>query len=146
MTNLLANNAFIAAIVAGLSAQAIKVLTFLFIEKQVNYRRFVETDGAPNMHAAAFAALTTQVGITEGFTSIVFALALCVTVMASVDTWNVKRAASRQAELLVMLLDRISAARGESAQIVRSRKALSYTPVDVLAGTILGIAVTLVLF
>lgn len=146
MRELLGNEAFIAAIVAGLIAQAIKVLTFLLLEKRVNYRRFAETDGTPNMHSAAFAALTTQVGISDGFTSVIFAIALCVTVMAAVDTWNVKRAASQQAELLVVILDRIAATRGESPQIVRGRKALSYTPVDVLAGTVLGIAITLVLF
>jgi len=120
-------------------AQAIKVLSFLVLEKRINYRRFVQTDGTPNMHSAAFAALTLEVAIRDGFGSIPFALALCVTAMVSVDIWNVKRAASRHAELIELILDRI----GRTERPEAARKALSYTPVDVLAGTALGCIVAL---
>lgn len=130
------------AVVAALIAQAIKVVSFMILEKQVNYRRFVQTDGSPNMHSAAFSALTMYVGFLEGFGSIVFTLALCVTAMASVDIWNVKQRAYRHAELIELIIARVS--REPHEAIARSRKALSYTPVDVLSGTVLGIVVALI--
>ncbi len=131
---------FVAAVVAGVTAQVVKVLSFLLLEKRLNYRRFVQADGTPNMHSAAFAALTLEVGLRDGFGSVVFALALCLTAMVSVDIWNVKRAASKHAELIELILDRVGRS-GRNPEA--ARKALSYTPVDVLAGTVLGCVVAL---
>ena len=130
------------AIIAATVAQFVKVISFLLLEKQVNFRRFVETDGSPNMHSAAFGALALYVGLEEGFGSLVFSVALCVGMIASVDIWNVKRATSRQAELIDILIDRLSRGRDGFA---RGRKALSYTPVDVLSGTLLGCVITMLL-
>jgi acid phosphatase family membrane protein YuiD len=132
---------FMVAVVAALVAQSIKVVSFMILEKRVNYRRFVQTDGSPNMHSAAFAALSLYVGFLEGFGSIEFTLALCMTAMTSVDIWNVKNAASRHAELIELIITRVSKEPGVA--LARSRKALSYTPIDVLSGTALGVVVAL---
>jgi acid phosphatase family membrane protein YuiD len=142
MIDIIRNSPFLVAAVAALTAQTVKVLTFLLLEKKVNFRRLLETDGTPNMHSAAFMALTLNVGLREGFDTLVFALSLCVTAIVSVDIWNVKRAASRHAELIILILDRMSRS---PADYERSRKALSYTPVDVLSGAVLGCVVTLLL-
>ena len=141
MTGFFATHPYLVAILAAFAAQAVKVASFMILEKRVNYKRFVETDGSPNMHSAAFSSLTLYVGFLQGFRSIEFSLALCVTAMVSVDIWNVKNAASRHAELIDLILERMSAQRGVSFE--RSRKALSYTPLDVLSGTALGIIVAL---
>jgi len=131
---------FVVALLAGLAAQAIKVISFLIVEKRVNYKRFVQPGGSPNMHSAAMSALSTHVGFLEGFGSIEFGLAVCLTAMVAVDTWNVKGAHSRHQEFLMVILDRLSTKRGG---LERSRKALSYTPVDVFTGAALGIIVSL---
>jgi len=131
---------FLVAAIAGVVAQTVKVVTFLILEKRLNYSRLVETDGTPNMHSAAFSALTLYVGLNEGFDSVLFTLSLCVTAMTSVDIWNVKRAASRHAEVILLILDRASKNPGD---FPRSRKALSYTPVDVMSGVVLGCIVAL---
>ena len=124
--------------VAGLSAQAVKVLSFLLLEKRINFRRFVEIDGAPNMHSAAFAALTIGVAQWSGIRSIEVAVTFCFTALVTVDMWNVKRAASRQAEVVDLLLSRVRQ-RGP----VPGRRPLSYSVVDVLTGTVLGIMLAL---
>jgi acid phosphatase family membrane protein YuiD len=124
---------------AGLSAQAVKVLSFLLLEKRINFRRFVETDGAPNMHSAAFAALTTGVAQQVGIHSLEFAVAGCFTALVTVDMWNVKRAASLQAEVVDLLLARV---RPQGP--VPLRRPLSYSVIDVLTGTVLGITLGLV--
>lgn len=131
---------YLVAILAGTTAQIIKVLSFLIVEKKVNYRRFVQPDGSPNMHSAAMSALTMYVGFLDGFGSMTFALSLCLTIMILVDTMNVKRAHSQQQEVVLILLDRW---RPQSDGWTRSRKALSYTPMDVLTGTALGVVMTL---
>jgi acid phosphatase family membrane protein YuiD len=119
---------------AGLSAQAVKVLSFLLLEKRINFRRFVETDGAPNMHSAAFSALTVGVAQMTGVRSLEFAVCASFTALVTVDMWNVKRAASRQAEVVDLLLSRV---RPQGP--VPARRPLSYSVIDVLTGTVLGV-------
>jgi acid phosphatase family membrane protein YuiD len=138
--NFFVTKPYLVAILAGVVAQAIKVLSFLIVEKRVNYRRFVQPDGSPNMHSAAMTALTLHLGFVDGFSTMTFALSMCLTLMVTVDTWNVKRAYSEQQEVILMLLDRWSP---DDPTWIKGRKALSYTPMDVLSGTALGVVITL---
>jgi acid phosphatase family membrane protein YuiD len=131
---------YLVAILAGAAAQTVKVLSFIIVEKKVNYKRFVQPDGSPNMHSAAMSALTTYVGFIDGFGSVTFTLSLCLTIMVMVDTWNVKQAHSQQQEVILLLLDRWSVNQPGWG---KGRNALSYTPVDVLSGAALGIVITL---
>jgi acid phosphatase family membrane protein YuiD len=125
----------VVGIVAGLAAQAFKLMSFLVLEKRINFRRLVETDGAPNMHSAAFAGLTTAIAQKEGIGSLEFALAAGLTALVTVDIWNVKHAASRQADLVDTIVRRVKPDfRGAE------RRSLSYTVFDVLAGTGVGVA------
>jgi acid phosphatase family membrane protein YuiD len=131
---------FLVAMLAGAAAQLIKVISFLIVEKKVDYKRFVETGGSPNMHSAATVALSMYIGFVDGFASIVFALSMSMTIMVSIDTWNVRGAHLRHQEFIVLILDRLSDRRGG---LERSRKALSYTPVDVFTGAALGVVISL---
>lgn len=127
---------FVVALMAGIVGQAAKVISFLIVEKRVNYRRFVQTDGTPNTHTTTFSALTTAVGLTAGFDSVVFALVVCMTSIVLVDTLNVRNAASRQAETMGLLLERL---RGDRPKLPPGRAGYSYTPVNVFSGVLLGI-------
>lgn len=125
----------VVGVVAGLAAQTLKLFSFLILEKRINFRRLVETDGAPNMHSAAFAGLTTAIAQNDGLGSLEFALAASLTTLITVDIWNVKHAASRQADVVDSIVRRL---RPDLAGA--ERRSLSYTVFDVLAGTGLGVA------
>ena len=142
MIDIIGSRPFMVAIAAGAAAQAVKVLSFLIVEKRVNYRRFVQPDGSPNVHSAAMSALTLFVGFADGFESVAFSLSFCLTVIVMVDTYNVKQAHSKQQEVVLMLLDRVSKKHTSWAA---GRKALSYTHMDVFTGAALGIMVALLL-
>jgi acid phosphatase family membrane protein YuiD len=133
---------FVVAILAGLFAQTVKVVSFLVLEKRIDYRRFVETDGMPNMHSTMFSALTFAVGLSAGFDSVVFGLALCLTSIVLVDTMNVKNAQSRQAEAVALLLERLRGHRAKPGE----RRRNSYTPVDVFSGVVLGAVFALLFY
>jgi acid phosphatase family membrane protein YuiD len=139
MLEMIQDKPFLVAILAGACAQLIKVISFLLLEKKVNYRRFVQTDGAPNMHSTAFSALAIAVGIKEGFGSVEFALAVCITSIILVDTLNVKNATSRHAEAIFLLMDRL-----RHREPGPDKPGLSYTPLDVFTGLGFGIAFALV--
>ena len=140
MLEMIRSQPFLVAILAGACAQFIKVLSFLILEKRVNYRRFVQTDGAPNMHSAAFSGLAVAVGFSVGFDSLAFALAVCVTAIIMVDTMNVKNATSRHAEAILLIMDRV---RKKTPATQERNSRLSYTPLDVFTGMVLGVLVAL---
>lgn len=132
---------FLVALMAGAAAQIVKLVSSLAVEKRLEYRRLVQTDGTPNMHSSAMSALCLAVGLREGFASGVFALALCLSVLVVVDTMNVKNAASKQAEVVHVLLERMFRRRRDPVRgWVRS-----YNPVDVGLGVVLGLVVALLL-
>jgi acid phosphatase family membrane protein YuiD len=130
----------VVGVIAGLAAQTFKLFSFLVLEKRINFRRLVETDGAPNMHSAAFAGLTTAIAQQEGIGSLEFALAAGLTALITVDIWNVKHAASRQADVVDTIVRRL---RPDAAGAMR--RSLSYTMFDVLAGTGVGVALAWVI-
>lgn len=142
MLDVVRGQPFLVAIIAGACAQLIKVVSFLVLEKKVNLRRFVQTDGSPNMHSAAFSGLAVAVGFYSGFGSLAFAFAVCVTAIIVVDTMNVKNATSRQAEAILLIMDRVRK-RKPAAQKRNSQ--LSYTPMDVFTGMAVGIFVAMLM-
>jgi acid phosphatase family membrane protein YuiD len=132
-------HALVIGLLGGLVAQSLKVLSFLILEKRINFRRLLETDGAPNMHSAAFTALSLAVGRELGFESLEFAVTACFASLVTVDLWNVKRAASQQAQMVDMIMEKLRPARRPPA-----RRPMSYSVLDVLAGTVLGAATALI--
>jgi acid phosphatase family membrane protein YuiD len=61
-------------------------------------------------------------------------------VLVTVDLWNVKHAASRQAQVVDWIVQRLRPNWRPSP-----RRELSYTVVDVLAGTLVGVGLALLL-
>ena len=143
MLEIIRNKPFLVAILSGAGAQLLKVLSFLIIEKKVKYRRFVQPDGSPNLHSAAFSALTLSLGIREGFSSLAFAFALCLTSIIVVDTMNVKNATSRQTEAVWVVMNRLRGKRGVPHHPAQRH---SYTPMDVISGLIFGSVFTWLIF
>lgn len=140
MLDVIRDKPFLVAIIAGGSAQLLKAIAFIIAERRVDYRRLVQTDGAPNLHSAAFAALTMAVGRMAGFDSLVFGFAGCLTAIILVDTMNVKNATSRQKEAVLLIVDRLLNRQPQPDDRIPR---LSYSPMDVIAGVVLGVLVAL---
>lgn len=138
MASLTLSSPLVVGVLGGMVAQTLKVVSFLILEKRINFRRLVETDGAPNMHSAAFAALTCAVGQTFGFGSLAFAVSACFTSLVTVDMWNVKRAASRQALMVDLIVQRLWPDRAFPV-----RRPMSYSVLDVITGTVIGVVTAL---
>lgn len=89
------------------------------------------------MHSTTFSALSVAVGLKDGFDSLPFALAICLTAIILVDTMNVKNATSRQAKAVMLLLGRLRKRQMRSG--LPSYHRLSFTPFDVFAGAVFGV-------
>jgi acid phosphatase family membrane protein YuiD len=133
----------LAPLVAWAIAQAAKVILTSMHQRRLNLRVLAETGGMPSSHAAIVMGMTTAVGKYAGVSSASFAIALIFSFVVMYDAAGLRRAAGRQAAILNRLVEDLVHMRGMQEQ--RLRELLGHTPVEVLVGAVLGIAVGLIL-
>jgi uncharacterized protein len=132
----------LAPLVAWSIAQAAKVILTSVRQRRLNLRVLAETGGMPSSHAAIVMGMTTAVGKYAGVTSAAFAIALIFSFVVMYDAAGLRRAAGRQAAILNRLVEDLVHMRGMQEQ--RLRELLGHTPLEVVAGAVLGIVVGLI--
>ena len=125
-------------------AQTIKVIIGVIKEKRFNFRWFVGTGGIPSSHSATVSALATLVGLSCGFDSVIFVLALTFAIIVIADAQGFRRASGKQAEVLNKMLDDIYWKK--HIQEDRLKELLGHTPIEVFAGIACGIGIALLLW
>jgi len=130
--------AFWIALTIGFLIQCYKGLTVYTRTGHWNLRRFVETGGMPSSHAASVAALSTSVGLQQGFSSLLFGVTLYFSLVVMYDAAGLRRAAGRQAAILNRLIEEHFKNPEEGAH--RLMELLGHTPLEVFVGAVLGVA------
>lgn len=140
--DLFTNRVVIAAFSAWAIAQSLKVILTLLISKKFDSTRFWGSGGMPSSHSAMVCAMMTSIGFTEGFGSPICALACCLAGIVMYDAAGVRRSTGKNAAVLNQLLDSL-AGKGFDFTLTEERlkELVGHTPVQVLAGALLGILV-----
>lgn len=131
------NTVFWSAFIAWLVAQILKGLLSLIKHKKMDFRRFVGAGGMPSSHSAFVSALATGVGLTEGWASTSFALALVFSLVVMYDAAGVRLAASKQAQVLNKMVQELFDEREFHHE--RLKELIGHTPVEVIVGALLGV-------
>ena len=139
---LLRNKIFLTVLSSWVIAQALKVIVGFFIQKKVDFRWFVGTGGMPSSHTAGASCLATAIGLSYGFDSVHFALAASFAIVVMFDAQGVRRATGRQARILNKIMDDIYW-QGK-IQEGRLREFIGHTPIEVIAGFVLGVVIAYV--
>ena len=134
--------ALIAAVVAWFLAQAIKTIIACIKTKKLRLATMATSGDMPSSHTALVVALSTRVGMLEGFTSVAFAICAVFSIEVMYDATNVRQSVGLQAIRINQLLDEFDETHRINQD--RLRIILGHTPVEVAAGTILGILCGLV--
>ena len=117
--------------------QAYKGFAAFFDTGRWNLRRFVETGGMPSSHSASVAALSTAVGLQEGFGSALFGVTLYFSLVVMYDAAGLRRAAGKHASVLNRLIEGHVRQPQDDSQ--RLMELLGHTPFEVLVGGLLGV-------
>jgi hypothetical protein len=137
MNELFSNRILQAVFVPWLIAQISKPIIEYIRKRRINMRLLVSAGGMPSSHSASVCALATAVGIQESVTSTLFAMAFLLAIIVMYDAAGVRRAASIQAHILNQIIDELF--QGHPISETRLRELLGHTPVEVVAGAVLGI-------
>jgi len=136
------NKILMTTISAWLIAQTIKVISGVIRQRKFDFRWFVGTGGMPSSHAAGASCLAAAVGIEYGFNSVLFALAASFALVVMFDAHVVRHSSGRQAQILNKIMEDIYW-KGRIHE-GRLRELVGHTPIEVIAGGILGIIIATV--
>lgn len=142
LSQLMGNQILRISLLAWFIAQALKVVHTLITERRINFRRFVGAGGMPSSHSAFVTSLATSIGQQEGWGASITALAWVFALIVMYDAAGVRRAAGRQAEILNRIVDDLY--HQGRVREDRLKELLGHTPVEVVAGALLGVMVGLV--
>ena len=137
---ILENDALWIALLAWFIAQLIKLIICFIRFKKINLRLMISSGGMPSSHSAFVTAITTAIGINEGFDTPLFALGAIISLVVMYDASGIRRAAGKQAEILNLFLDSVENGFKLDKKL---KEELGHTPVQVLIGALLGILVAI---
>ena len=122
--------------------QSIKVLSDLLIHKKLNIRRLWGSGGMPSSHSAFVTSLSTVAALSRGFDSLEFAICVIFSSIVMYDAAGVRRAAGKQAKVLNQIIEN----DGDINIQEKLVELLGHTPVEVLAGAVVGILMAAALY
>lgn len=134
------NEVLMTSILAWAIAQFLKIISWAFVSRELNFKRLVEPGGMPSSHSAFVTSLCTGIGLHEGFDSTMFALSAVFAVIVIYDASGVRRAAGKQARVLNSIIEDLNR---RELHPERLRELLGHTPFEVLVGAALGILIAL---
>jgi acid phosphatase family membrane protein YuiD len=130
---------YIIAIVAGWTiSQLIKTIIAAFRHRTLSLRGILFVSGGmPSSHSATIMAVWTVILLSEGWTSGLFGLASAVALVFLYDAVKVRRSSGEQGVALSALIQE------QKSEVPLPRVAMGHTPLEVVIGSLLGIAVGL---
>lgn len=123
---------------AVLLAQAIKFINESLRSKSFLWPRFFEPGGMPSSHTALVVSLVSGIGFHQGVFSDMFAISAVFAAVVLFDAMGVRRSAGEHAKTLNQLLKVLRFKRNEALPL---KERLGHSPLEVLAGAILGFLV-----
>ena len=144
LSGLLHNRVLIAALIAWMTAQTLKVPIGYLRTRRWTWAPLFTVGGMPSSHSALIVGATNAVGLYFGYASPVFALGLVLTMIVTYDAAGVRRQAGMHAERINLLFDELL--KGHMWDENELREVLGHTPLEVMAGIIWGLVVTFVVW
>ena len=139
------NVVFVSAILGWFVAQVLKTLIHMIITKKFVAERMVGSGGMPSSHSATVCGLATAAGITYGGASVEFAMAVIFAIVVMHDAMGVRRETGIQARVINEMLEVFTNMGKEMSPEEKLKEFVGHTPLQVLAGAILGIIIAVLM-
>ena len=141
------NPVMIIPICAWFTAQLLKVLIKLLVDRKLSLERMFGDGGMPSGHSATVMSLTVIVGWSSGLGSILFALSAVLAIIVMHDASGVRHEAGKQAMTIKQLAEIINGMFLDKDEEIRTEKLkefIGHTPMQVFFGAMLGAIVSIV--
>jgi len=133
------NRALVACMIAWGLAQALKLPIEYALTRTWDWSLLLRAGGMPSSHSALVSAAAHAIGLTEGFDSPIFALAIAIAMVVIYDATGIRRQAGRHAEIInAMVRDLVE---GHPLRQEQLREVLGHSPFEAFVGLVMGILV-----
>lgn len=141
---LLSNQVLVSAVTGWLVAQVLKTIIDFSLNKSFSPERLVGSGGMPSSHSATVCAMVTSTVVCYGVASNEFAFSFVLASIVMYDAIGVRRETGKQAKLLNMIMQQDFFKLNAVEFQEKLKEFVGHTPLQVLAGAILGIGLALV--
>ena len=141
---LLQNKILWVALVSWFIAQLLKVIITLLQEHRLDWSKLWASGGMPSSHSAFVMSLAISSGQVWGYDSAYFAIAAVLSFVVMYDAANVRLEAGKQAAVINQIIEVLE--NPDLNPEERLKEILGHTPLQVLAGGVLGFVVAILAF
>ncbi len=146
LLDLVTNPFLIAGVSAWLVAQVVKTIIHAIINKKLVWERLVGDGGMPSGHSATVTAVCVMSALFYGLGSFQFAVSGILAIIVCHDAMGVRLETGKQAMLLNELLKSFETLTSDALPEVKLKEFVGHTPVQVIAGILLGAADAMLLY
>lgn len=137
----------IISLLAGIIAQGIKFFLKMVKNGKINWSDWDDYGGMPSAHAAFLASLCTAIALREGIASSTFALTFIFSIILIRDALGLRMYIEKHGKLIAQIIKKQPQKERVKnyAQKLGSER-IGHTPIEIIAGTFLGVATAFLLF
>jgi acid phosphatase family membrane protein YuiD len=146
LIDLITNPFLITGVSSWLYAQVLKTIIFLIINKKLDMSRMFGDGGMPSGHSATVTSMAFLIGLVYGTGSVYFALSFILAVIVCHDATGVRRETEKQAFIITELVKAFEELGEEKLPEVKLKQFVGHTPVQVMAGILLGILNAVIMY
>jgi uncharacterized protein len=139
INDLFANRVLMTAMAAWLIGQFAKLPGYYLLHHKWKWAIIFSPGGFPSSHSCLMTATTLSIGLFHGFGTPLFGLAVAISMIVIYDATGVRRQAGLHARMINEIVQEIFA--GQPIPQKQLREVLGHTPIEAIAGIILGIAI-----
>ncbi|MCR5652107.1 MAG: divergent PAP2 family protein [Lachnospiraceae bacterium] len=145
LIGLVTNKILITGLLSWAIAQVLKTIIYLAINKTLNLERLVGDGGMPSAHSATVTSVALSVGLNCSFSSPEFAIAAIMAIVVMHDAMGVRLETGKQAKAINNMMDLLNQlADSSTSPETKLKEFVGHTPMQVLAGFILGVAAAII--
>ena len=142
---ILSNQVLVSAVAGWIVAQVLKTMLDFALNRTINWERMVGSGGMPSSHSATVCGLTTAAALHYDVSSFEFAVCFVLSMVVMYDATGVRRETGKQAKLLNSILSENPLKLNAEVLQEKLKEYVGHTPLQVVAGAILGICLALVI-
>ncbi len=144
---LLSNGFLLVALSSWFWAQLIKTIIHAIVTKKVDFTRLVGDGGMPSGHSATVSSLAVSAAMVYGLGSFEFAIALVFAIVVCKDAMGVRLETGKQAAIINDIVEAFNVLTSEEKlPDAKLKEFVGHTPLQVIAGILLGIVNAVLLY
>ena len=127
-------------------AQVLKTIIYAIQNKKLDMERLFGDGGMPSGHSATVSSLAVFCGLHFGFGTFQFAVTAILAIIVCHDAMGVRLETGKQALVINEILEAFELLAPDKISEANLKEFVGHTPIQVLAGILLGIIIAIVMF